>query len=143
MKESNIIHENGRFWVCDADGQYTVYRITITHSQADSSYPKTDDGKSLAIARCNYLALRHNPDIANRTIAQKVADAVKDCTAVTLYGGYAVKPSGERVQFPTGVQEIECRNDDGRVTMSRYRYADNSVLIFRWSDRNGPSYRTA
>jgi len=30
----------------------------LTHSVADSSYPATDDGLSLAIARCDYLEKR-------------------------------------------------------------------------------------
>lgn len=57
--ESHIIaHENGDFWVSSTDGQYTVYRCELTHSVADSSYPKSADGLSIAIARCNYLAKR-------------------------------------------------------------------------------------
>ncbi len=57
-RESDIVHEAGSFWVCRADGQFTVYKSGLTHSKADSSYPGTDDGKSIAIARCNYLAKR-------------------------------------------------------------------------------------
>lgn len=64
MRESNIIHEAGDYWVSNTDGQFTVYLIGLTHSKADSSYPLTDDGKSLAIARCNYLAKRANAKAA-------------------------------------------------------------------------------
>lgn len=62
-REPNIVHEAGDYWVCHADGQYTVYRIGLTHSTADSSYPNTPDGRSIAIARCDYLArTRPNPN---------------------------------------------------------------------------------
>lgn len=59
MKESNIILEAGDYWVCDLDNQYTVYKNTITHAQADSSYPLNKDGLSLAKARCMYLYNQH------------------------------------------------------------------------------------
>ncbi len=58
IKESQIKHEAGDFWVCDADKQYTVYESGITHSLSDSSYQHNEDGLSIAIARCNYLAKR-------------------------------------------------------------------------------------
>lgn len=53
---ASIVHERGNVWVRDGDGQYTVYRQGATHSTADSSYPRTPDGRSLAIARADYLA---------------------------------------------------------------------------------------
>ncbi len=55
IRESQIIHEKGDYWVLDADGQYTVYRNGATHSTADSSYRRDNDGRSIAIARCDYL----------------------------------------------------------------------------------------
>ena len=58
-KESTIAYEAGKFWVRREDKRFTVYRSTSTHSVADSSYHDTDDGLSIAIARCNYLAKRH------------------------------------------------------------------------------------
>ncbi len=58
IRESSIIHGAGPFWICDADGQYTVYKTGLTHSKADSSYPRTADGLSIAKARCDYLAKR-------------------------------------------------------------------------------------
>ncbi len=58
MKESHIKHENGDFWIADMGDRLTVYESDITHSTADSSYPSTEDGLSLAIARCNYLNSR-------------------------------------------------------------------------------------
>jgi hypothetical protein len=58
MKERDIKHENGRFWVGDTRNSYTVYRGGPTHSTPDSSYARTPDGLSIAIARCDYLAKR-------------------------------------------------------------------------------------
>ena len=60
MRESDIMHESGAFWVGrDTDAPaYVVYRIGVTHSRADSGYPMNAAGLSLAIARCDYLAKR-------------------------------------------------------------------------------------
>lgn len=58
MRESDIIFESGRVWVGIARNTYTVYRMGLTHSTPDSSYPLTEDGKSIAIARAEYLAPR-------------------------------------------------------------------------------------
>lgn len=57
MRESDIKYDGDGFWVAAVDKkQYTVYKTGLTHSTADSSYPFTNDGLSLAIARCKYLA---------------------------------------------------------------------------------------
>jgi len=56
VRESAIKHEAGPYWVCENKSDYTVYVSGITHSKPDSSYAKDDDGLSLAIARCDYLA---------------------------------------------------------------------------------------
>ena len=54
-RERDIVHENGNYWVhADRDGSFTVYAVGITHSVPDSTY----DDKSLAVARCDYLAKR-------------------------------------------------------------------------------------
>jgi hypothetical protein len=58
MRESNIVYQNGPFWVAKLSQSYTVYRDGATVAKADSSYPLTDDGRSLAVARCTYLAKR-------------------------------------------------------------------------------------
>lgn len=58
-REKDIVHENGDFWVCAHNTAYTVYRCGITHSTPDSSYDKTPDGLSIAVARCDYLAQRN------------------------------------------------------------------------------------
>lgn len=57
-KETDIVHENGDYWVLKEKTSYTVYKNGITHAVSDSSYHKTDDGLSIAVARCNYLAGR-------------------------------------------------------------------------------------
>lgn len=56
-KESDIVHEAGRFWVLREArrGRYTVFVTGVTHSASDSAYALTPDGLSLAIARCDYL----------------------------------------------------------------------------------------
>jgi hypothetical protein len=56
MKESSIQHEAGRYWVLDHKTGYSVMASGITHSIADSTYARTPDGLSIAIARANYLA---------------------------------------------------------------------------------------
>lgn len=60
MRESDIIHEVGSYWVGrDKDeGAYVVFKIGTTHSTSDSAYDLTPDGLSIAIARCDYLASR-------------------------------------------------------------------------------------
>ena len=59
LKESNIIHENGQYWVLRERNAYYVMKAGITHSTSESAYSPDNDGKSIAIARCNYLARRH------------------------------------------------------------------------------------
>lgn len=59
MKEKDIKHENGVFWVGDTGDSYTVYEAHVCHySVPDSSYARDQDGLSIAVARCNYLAHR-------------------------------------------------------------------------------------
>jgi len=58
IREADIIHENGAFWVLRERDAYTVYRSGVTHSTPDSTYHPTPDGLSIAVARCNYLAKR-------------------------------------------------------------------------------------
>ncbi len=57
-KETDIIHENGDYWVLRERTCYTVFKNGVTHSTSDSSYAKNDDGLSIAKARCDYLAKR-------------------------------------------------------------------------------------
>lgn len=58
MRESDITHENGRFWVYRdlKTNRYVVFVSGATHSTSDSAYPLTSDGLSLAVKRCDYLA---------------------------------------------------------------------------------------
>ena len=55
MKEEDILHELGSYWVGRERNSYTVYKNQVTHAVSDSAYPKTADGLSIAIARCDYL----------------------------------------------------------------------------------------
>jgi len=63
ISESKIRHENGSFWVFEDKNAFTVYKAGITHSTPDSSYALTDDGLSLAVYRCDYLAKRERQSI--------------------------------------------------------------------------------
>lgn len=58
--EDDIAHENGSVWVLQDQehGCYTVYVAGNMVSVSDSSYPLTEDGRSLAVARTDYLAQR-------------------------------------------------------------------------------------
>lgn len=58
MRESDIMYENGAYWVGREKAAYVVYHIGVTHSVSDSAYAKDADGLSIAIARCDYLARR-------------------------------------------------------------------------------------
>ena len=76
------------------------------------------------------------------TLAQKVADVSERSIASCLTGGYAVMVDNRIVQLPLGVKEKETRNSDGRCTYCRVRFADDSILEFRWSDANGSRFHT-
>jgi hypothetical protein len=60
MKVSDILHENGMFWVLKDTYKnkpsFTVMKTTITHSESVDDVTYLD--VSLAIARCDYLAKR-------------------------------------------------------------------------------------
>ncbi|QCJ72219.1 hypothetical protein MNY66_16470 (plasmid) [Moellerella wisconsensis] len=58
MREKDIVHENGKFWVLRDKDAYCVMKSGVTHSVGDSAYALTKDGLSIAIARCDYLAGR-------------------------------------------------------------------------------------
>ena len=61
IRESDIKHETGAHWVLDDKKCYMVLRVGVTHSTSDSAYPRTPDGLSIAIARCNYLEKTRKP----------------------------------------------------------------------------------
>lgn len=74
------------------------------------------------------------------SIASKVIDKImeKPLDAFSLDAGYGViQTTGERVFYPTGALEKEKRNDKGRCTYARYRYADNSCLEYRYHEARG------
>jgi len=54
MREKDIMHECGKFWVYRGSNAYTVMQSGITHSTSVQSFAKTDDGLSIAIAYANY-----------------------------------------------------------------------------------------
>lgn len=54
IRESQIKHENGKYWVLSIGGAYQVMVSGATHSTCDSAYSDF----SLAVVRCNYLAMR-------------------------------------------------------------------------------------
>ncbi len=54
MRESDIKHQNGDFWVGLKNGAFIVFKPHGCGSISDSAYANP----SLAIARCDYLA-RH------------------------------------------------------------------------------------
>lgn len=58
MRETDILHETGPYWVGRTPESYTVYRNGVTHATPESSYAPTPDGLSIAIARADYLAKR-------------------------------------------------------------------------------------
>ena len=58
IREEDIVHEAGDYWVARERAAYTVYRNRVTHATSDSTYAKTPAGLSIAVARCDYLAGR-------------------------------------------------------------------------------------
>ena len=61
----DIKHENGMFWVASTKNAYVVMAVGLTHSKSESAYDKSEDGLSIAVARCNYLAKRFPDGITN------------------------------------------------------------------------------
>jgi len=59
LRARDIIHENGNMWVLRGKEAYYVMVTGITHSKSESAYSPDDDGLSIAVARCNYLATRN------------------------------------------------------------------------------------
>jgi hypothetical protein len=57
VSERVIVYQTGAFWVRDCGDRYTVYRDGATHATADSSYPRTPDGLSVAKTRADYCAV--------------------------------------------------------------------------------------
>lgn len=76
------------------------------------------------------------------TIAEKIVSLANDhdAIAVSLYSCVINLRSGATITIPRGVQELEKRNNEGRVTMARYHYADGSRVHFSWSLMNGANF---
>ena len=57
MNASHILHESGPCYGAKTGQGYSVFRPakSRTHCFSESSYPLTDDGLSIAKARCDYL----------------------------------------------------------------------------------------
>jgi hypothetical protein len=74
------------------------------------------------------------------SIAQDVRMIVtsQDVSTYTLTGGYAVKKSGQKVEFAqwTPVREPK-RDDEGRLVHAEGRYQDGSILIYKWTPLHG------
>lgn len=62
MRETLIKYQTGSFWILDdvKNDRYTVFKEGATFSKADSSYPRTEDGLSIAKMRADYLTKRAN-----------------------------------------------------------------------------------
>ena len=56
-----IVRGAGQWLAYDSSHNRTMLRAGLTHSTSDSAYPRTPDGLSIAIARCNYLAKTRKP----------------------------------------------------------------------------------
>lgn len=54
MKESDVLHENGAFWVMKSGGLFHVMKSGVTHSESMDGVAYPDF--TLARARCDYLA---------------------------------------------------------------------------------------
>ena len=54
MRESNIMHEHGGYWVGKVKAGYAVFKIGFTHSESICTFAGTSDGLSLANAYCDY-----------------------------------------------------------------------------------------
>ena len=66
MREKDIKHENGNYWVGKTRDAFTVFVTGATHSVSDSAYADV----SLAVARCDYLAKTGNPETDARRFAR-------------------------------------------------------------------------
>lgn len=55
----NIVYEaSSKYWVLKTKNSYSVMINVGTHSINESDYSLNDDGLSIAIRRCDYLANR-------------------------------------------------------------------------------------
>lgn len=73
----------------------------------------------------------------NKSQAQIIAEIINNnnFSAYTLYGGYGVTYSGQRILFSAGHIAEERRNAKGRVVLSKVTYRDGSSLVYRYDPR--------
>lgn len=55
-EETRIPFEQGNYFVLNTGKEYSVCKNVLSVSVVDSSYAYTEDGKTIAICRCKYLA---------------------------------------------------------------------------------------
>jgi len=60
VKERDIMHEAGEYWVLRTKDAYHVMMPKGCGSMTESAYAKTDDGLSIAKARADYLHKRND-----------------------------------------------------------------------------------
>ncbi len=75
------------------------------------------------------------------TTAESILAKLQDASAVTLYGGYAMRLGGGRVLFEPGSIKAERRNAKGRVTFCESYYRDGSIVELRYSESTGTRWR--
>lgn len=69
-RESDIIHERGDFHVVRSPRTYEVCEHKGTHALVRQAFQPTIDGRSLAVAYCNYLAGARAKDVLDATPSQ-------------------------------------------------------------------------
>lgn len=70
-----------------------------------------------------------------KSIAHHIAAILRDKQTFSLYAGVYLE-SGKSIPFPHGHCELEKRNNIGQVSTARYRYADNSTLVYQRKSDN-------
>ena len=70
-----------------------------------------------------------------KSTAHKVKDILKDANTYTLEYGYGFS-KGRKIEFPQGTRLKEKRNDKGRCIYAKFKYADNSILIFKYNQNS-------
>lgn len=76
-RESDILHEAGRFWVRKELYAYVVYENGITHAESIQAFQPDTDGLSLAKAYCDYRGGTYDRKIAvNRMFPDDFTKAI-------------------------------------------------------------------
>jgi len=53
-----ILHTRGAYCVAQEASAYVIYRLGAAGRERDSAFAVTPSGRSIAVARCDYLAAR-------------------------------------------------------------------------------------